>query len=475
MLDGLAYGKMIFDEQGRPIDYTYLLVNKNFQKLTGLNDVEGKKVSEVMPGITASNPDWFEIHGRVAMTGKPEHFETYIAPLAGWFYLSIYSTQKGFFVTMFQNVTERVESQKELEKFKLALDNISDNVIITDPEGIVVYANKAVEHVTGYKPEEAVGKKSGALWKKPMPREYYQNLWGTIKKKKIFSSEIQNRRKNGELYTAAINISPILNAKDEVEFFVSIERDITQEKEIDRAKNEFLSLASHQLRTPPSIISWYTEMLQSKELGPINKKQTDYLAEIYQANKRMIAIINSLLNISRIEMGTFSVSAKEIDLKAIIDETVRELSSQFKRTITLKTDYDPAMGLFKADPNIIQIIIDNLFSNAFKYSPPENTQIEVTTKIKDGSLLLSVKDNGIGIPAKDQTRVFEKLFRADNAVSANPDGTGLGLYMAKKIIDGVSGKIWFDSDENKGATFYVSLPASGMKEKPGTTTLARVS
>jgi signal transduction histidine kinase len=174
-------------------------------------------------------------------------------------------------------------------------------------------------------------------------------------------------------------------------------------------------------------------------------------------------------------MGTFAVATKEIDIKAIIDETIKELSSRFNRKIELREDYDPSLGSFKADPNIMQIIIDNLLSNSFKYSSPENTKIEVAIKIKDGLLVLSVKDNGVGIPQKDQGRIFEKLFRADNAVVENPDGTGLGLYMIKKIIvDGLDGKIWFESKENEGATFYVSLPSSGMREKTGTTTLAKV-
>ena len=309
-----------------------------------------------------------------------------------------------------------------------------------------------------------------------MSLEYYQKLWDTIKKQKeVFVGEIQNKRKNGEVYVAVISISPVLNKEGEVEFFVDIERDITEEKKIDQSKSEFMSLASHQLRTPPSIISWYTETLQSGDLGPINEKQADYLKEIYKANRRMIAIINSLLNISRIEMGTFAISIQKIDVKDIIDETIKELTSRFNRKIELKKNYDPDLGPYNADPNIVQIIIDNLLSNSFKYSPPENTKIEITAKIEGDSLLLSVKDNGIGIPAKDQSMVFEKLFRADNAAPVNPDGTGLGLYMIKKIIvEGLGGKIWFDSRENAGATFYVSLPAYGMKEKPGTTTLVRV-
>jgi len=504
MLDGLAYGKIVFDAQKKPIDYIYIKVNKRFGELTGLKKVVGKKVTEIIPGVAASNPDWIEAHSRVALTGKPERFEVYLEQIHRWFFVSLYSTEKNFFVSIFQNITlqkqeekkledakvaaqnvledlsvEEVkyeEQAKDLEKFKLATDNAADNIVITDPEGIVIYANKSLEAITGYTPEEALGKKSGVLWKSPMPLGYYQNMWDIIKnQKKIFIGEIQNKRKNGLIYTASISISPILDKNGEIKFFVGIERDITKEKEVERAKDEFMSLASHQLRTPPSIISWYTETLQSGELGPTNEKQTAYLAEIYKANQRMIAVINSLLNISRIEMGTFSIAPKEIDIREVIDETIKELESRFDRKAEIKKDYDARLGPFKMDQNIIQIIIDNLLSNSFKYSPPENTKIEIAIKIENDFLLLSVKDNGIGIPLKDRGRVFEKLFRSDNAVSANPDGTGLGLYMIKRmIVDGLGGKIWFDSEEDKGSTFYVSLPSSGMKEKPGTTTLARV-
>jgi PAS domain S-box-containing protein len=475
MLDGLAYGKIMFDGQGHPIDYIYLRVNKNFEQLTGLNNVEGKKVTEVIPEITTSNPDWIEIHHRVASTGIPERFETYIAPLGGWLFVSIYSIQKGFFVSVFQNITARITTEKELEKFKLALDNISDNVIITDPNGIVIYANKAVEKITGYQAEEAVGKKSGALWKTPMPKAYYENMWDTIKtQKKVFVGEIQNRRKNGEVYTAMISISPIFNEDRNVEFFVSIERDITKEKEIDRAKSEFMTLASHQLRTPPSIIGWYTEALQSGDLGPINEKQTDYLAEIYRANKRMVNIINSLLNISRLDMGSFSVAPEAVNIGSNIDEVVKELMARFDRKAKIEKDYDPALNHFAIDPNILGIIAENLISNSFKYSAPENTHIEIAAKKEGDALVLNIKDNGIGIPAAIQDKIFEKLLRADNAASMSPDGTGVGLYMVKKIVtEALGGKIWFQSEENKGTTFFVLIPAAHMEKKIGTSTLVR--
>ena len=494
-LDGLAYCQMVFDAQGRPVDFIFVKINENFEALTGLKNAEGKKVSRVIPGIAASNPELFEIYGRVSSTGKSEKFETYVVPLSRWFSVLAYSFEKNFFVAVFQNITSEKRAEedlkdakmtaqieeakykvvaKNLEKFKLALDSVSDNAIITDSEGIVIYANRAIKTVTGYDPEEAVGKKSGVLWKKPMPREYYQAMWDTIKRRKErFIGEIENRRKNGEIYTASISIYPILGKQGEAEFFLSIERDITKDKEIEHSKNEFISLASHQLRTPPTIIGWYAETLLSGDLGPLNEKQAEYLKEVYTANKRMVYIINSLLNISRIEMGTFAISAKEINLGNIIDETAKELASRFNRNIELKKDYGGLIPL-RADPNIMQIIIDNLLSNAFKYSPPENAKIGIAAKIENNSLLLDVTDNGIGMAAKDQNRVFEKLFRADNAISTNPDGTGLGLYMTKRIVvEGLGGKIWFDSEENKGSAFHVSIPIASMKDKHGTTELVQ--
>lgn len=248
MLDGLAYCRMIFDADERPVDFLYLQVNKNFEALTGLKNAEGRKVSEVIPGIRASNPEVFEIYGRVSRTGKAERFETYVAPLSRWFWISVYSPRRDYFIAVFQNITEQKQVEKDLvdskiavqnvledltaeklkaematakseglakdlEKFKLAVDNVSDNIIITDPEGTVIYANKAVEKITGYKPEEAIGKKSGALWKAPMPQEYYRKLWDTIKNQKKFSSERYRIKGNPASFTRPLSVSPRLSTK----------------------------------------------------------------------------------------------------------------------------------------------------------------------------------------------------------------------------------------------------------------------
>ena len=168
-LDGLAYCRMVFDENEKPVDFIYLDVNENFAALTGLTGVAGRKVTEIFPGIKESNPELFEIYGRVSLSGKPERFESYIAPLAKWFLVEAYGPEKGNFVAIFQDITGEKATIEDLVKFKLAVEEASDHVIITDVDGKILYANNAAERITGYSREEMAEKPRGfgaAGWKK---------------------------------------------------------------------------------------------------------------------------------------------------------------------------------------------------------------------------------------------------------------------------------------------------------------------
>lgn len=374
------------------------------------------------------------------------------------------------------NILEDVESErnktaelaKNLEKFKLALDNASDLIVITDAEGIVLYGNSGVVKLTGYTLAEAIGKKAGLLWGRLMPKEYYEKMWKTIKtNKKTFDGEIKNKRKNGEIYDGKITISPVLNDQQEVEFFIGIQRDITHEKMVDAAKTEFVSLASHQLRTPLSSINWYAEMLLAGDGGPLNPEQKNFVDEIYIGNQRMVELVNSLLNVSRLELGTFAVDPEPTD----IIKTAQSVLDELKPSITtkkIKINFESAkdMPIIQADPKLIRIVFQNLLSNAVKYTPEKGA---ITLKISKNTknLLVEVADTGYGIPLSEQPRIFEKLFRAENVREKDTEGTGLGLYIVKSIVTHSGGKISFKSIENKGTTFYVEIPLSGMKKKKG--------
>lgn len=374
------------------------------------------------------------------------------------------------------NILEDVETEKsraeqaanDLEKFKMAVENASDHIVITDPEGIVLYANKAAERITGYKISEVLGKKAAVLWKLPMPKIYYEKMWDTIKnKKQIFVGEINNVRKNKEEYIAGISIAPVLDKQKNIIFFVDIERDITREKQVDKAKTEFVSLASHQLRTPLSTINWYTEMLLNGDAGKLKSEQISYLEEIYRGNQRMVDLVNSLLNVSRLELGTFMVEPVECNLREVVDSVIGDLKLKIKdRKQDFVLNYDDSLPLIKLDKKLMHMIVENLLSNAVKYTP-EKGKISMTVQKVGKNFEIIVVDSGLGIPASQQDKIFTKLFRADNVRSTDTEGTGLGLYLVKSILEHSGGNIRFESVENKGTTFFVKLPLSGMIKKEG--------
>ena len=381
------------------------------------------------------------------------------------------------------NILEDIQEEKvkveglaqDLEKFKLAVDNASDQITITDADGLIVYANKATESITGFSLEEVIGKKSGSkdLWGGNMKPEFYKNMWKVIKTdKKPFIGDLENKTKLGKWYDTVIQITPILDKKGNVIFFVAIERDVTKEKEVDRAKTEFVSLASHQLRTPLSSINWYAEMLMEGDAGKVNDTQMNYLKEIYHGNQRMVALVNALLNVSRLELGTFIVEPEPVDIREIADVTSKEIQVQLdEKKITLKKDYGKSVPIIKLDKKLIDIVFQNLLSNALKYTP-EGGDILLKIEKKGKNLQIGVTDTGYGIPIHQQDKIFSKLFRADNVRQKDTQGTGLGLYMVKSILEHSGGKIWFKSKENKGTTFFVTIPLKGMKKKEGTKKLS---
>ncbi|MFA5197520.1 MAG: CHASE4 domain-containing protein [Patescibacteria group bacterium] len=375
-----------------------------------------------------------------------------------------------------KDLSERVNYERRLEdyagnlkKFQLAVENASDQIIITDPEGIILYANKSLKAISGFDVKEVVGKKAGTsgLWGGLMDREFYEKLWRTIDtEKQSYNGELKNKRKDGEEYDAALSVSPILDERNNVLFYVGIERDITKAKEVDRAKTEFVSLASHQLRTPLSSINWFTEMLLSGDAGETNKTQKEYLNEIYKGNKRMVSLVNALLNASRIELGTFGVEPEPSDIVAISKDVIEELEPLIKeRQVYVVEDYEE-MPQIMLDPKLTRIIFQNLLTNAVKYTGGRG-KVTVTIKKDNEYVTISVADTGFGIPPDQQEKVFTKLFRADNIKALDAEGSGLGLYIVKSIVEESNGKIWFESEENKGTTFYVSLPTNGMKGRAG--------
>jgi signal transduction histidine kinase/HAMP domain-containing protein len=251
---------------------------------------------------------------------------------------------------------------------------------------------------------------------------------------------------------------------------IGVNWDITNEKTIDKAKTEFVSLASHQLRTPLSSIGWFTEMLMDSGLGKVNKKQKEYLEEIYSGKQRMAELITALLNVSRLELGTFGVDVEDIEPQKVLNSVLGDIEQKVKdKKIKLNKEIQINLPIMKSDHKLLSIIFQNFLTNAVKYTK-EGGSIDITLKslkkgevvddkkIKVDSLYFSVKDTGIGIPERQKDKIFSKLFRADNVGIVDTDGTGLGLYIIKSVLDVLKGQVWFQSKENEGSEFSCLIP-----------------
>jgi len=358
----------------------------------------------------------------------------------------------------------------ESKKFRLAVDNASDTIIITDPDGIIVFANKATEGVTGYQIPEILGKKAGGrdLWGNHMKPEFYQKMWETIKVgKQTFRGEINNKRKNGEDYAAEINIAPILDDNGEILFFVSIERDITKEKEMEKMKNEFISLVSHQLRTPLTGIRWFVELLMRNKEKNLTPQQLDFLEQISGSNQRMIKLVNDILDISHIETGRkFEIIKTNFLFNQLISEILTENISLIETKQLKIVNQIPKTLSIYADYVKIKQVMQNLISNATKYTPAGKTITLAVSEKNNQDAIIMVKDEGIGIPAYQKEKLFEKFFRADNASTQDPNGSGLGLYIARELVRAHGGEMWFDTEENKGTTFYFKVALKGEDQTP---------
>jgi len=375
------------------------------------------------------------------------------------------------------NILEDVEEEKEKaslerDKTNAILQSIGDGVFVVGLDLKISIFNPIAAQLSGYTIKEAIGKKYDKILNFIFEKDEEANdqfikeaiTTGRIK-------EVANHtllvRKDGTKIPVADSAAPLKDKDGKVIGCVVVFRDVTKEREVDKMKTEFVSLASHQLRTPLSAIKWFLEMVLNGDAGKINSEQKEYLQQAFDSNERMVKLVNDLLNVSRLEMGRLAVQPEPTDLVNLCQALISELKPLFKaHNLNFKFSKPTGLKLINLDPKLISQVIGNFLSNAIKYTQGGG-QVELAISLEKEKVKVSVKDSGIGIPKIQQVKIFQKFFRADNVVSRDTEGTGLGLYVAKKVIEVSGGEIGFTSVENKGTTFWFTLPLSGSKKVSG--------
>lgn len=343
---------------------------------------------------------------------------------------------------------------EQIEPLKKGFDLLNDHVIIADENANILYANKAVETNTGFPVSEVIGKNPADLWGGNMPKEFYEKMWQIIKiEKRPFVGEVQNKKKNGVMYFQELHISPILNEQNEVEFFIGIEPNITDRKEKEKFKEEFISIIGHQLRNPLASISWMLELLlKNGGLGEGNKNK---LEEIYKESHSLINFVGDLLILSR--LGGSGLSKEAFNPEAEIEKIITEVKIHNPKVDFVFNKKAPHVNLTVNKPLAIQVF-SNLIYNAAEYSNQEAGKVSVTVEKNNLEYLFSCHNNGAEILEEDKPKIFTKLFRSNLAKEIKVSGAGLGLYIVKTIGDSFGWEVSFESNSGKGTTFYVKIP-----------------
>ncbi|PSO43509.1 hypothetical protein BRC19_00115 [Candidatus Saccharibacteria bacterium QS_5_54_17] len=357
--------------------------------------------------------------------------------------------------------------QRQKARIEALLDSIGEGVIAVDQEGKIIMANHMTKQLFNYYEDDIIGQYYSDVFAlydtddNPVPAKEHPLMQALHNQTHYHTAEYFFHDYNDEPVPVSTTATPV-NSEDENIGAIEVFRDISEERAVAKAKDEFLSLASHQLRTPLGAIRWYTERLL--KASQIKGKNRSYLETIYEDSARMSSLLSDYLNISRLELGRGEISVSEVafgdvvaktlnDAQPLIDEKQLAISQNFSQDLTLQTDEQS-----------LELILQNLISNAVKYTPERGT-VTITAgpytgdkKSLQPGTVFHVEDSGMGIPLDQQRNIFTKLFRADNAQHSNIEGTGLGLYSVKATVDNLGGMIWFESQPERGSSFAVILP-----------------
>lgn len=334
---------------------------------------------------------------------------------------------------------------------------LTDGLLVFNNKSKLVLFNPQAEKFFEIKKEKILGKSILELNRFLNFGSLVSLLGGGIKQ--VYEQEVKIR----ENFILKVTVFPIETKQEKLGSLVIL-HDISHIKLMDEMKSEFVTLAAHQLRTPTSAVKWSLNMLLQGDLGKLNEEQEEIIEQAYKTNNKVIRLVRDLLNISQIEQGKYlsklTLSSIEEIIQSVVNSNEQEIEGK-KIKIELR---EPETQLPKVmiDRQKMEIAIKNIFGNALRYTLPKG-RISIFIEMGEKEIKVQIKDTGIGIPKDQQARVFSKFFRATNVMKMETEGTGIGLFISKNIIEAHGGRIWFESQENKGTTFFFILPVDGRK------------
>jgi PAS domain S-box-containing protein len=366
------------------------------------------------------------------------------------------------------NVMEDLEvarDQLQLEKVKddAILASIAEGLIAVDINRKIIMINNAAAQLIGLKTQDMLGKDVTdiPLYNEEGTRVSFENrpTQRALRSGQQVESVYYLVRGGKIKFQVAITVTPV-QVDGKIIGAIDIIRDVTRESEIDRSKTEFVSLASHQLRTPLGIAKWYLEAIKDEGfLKNLSPTAQDYFNEVYKSNERLLSLVRDLLSVSRIEQGKVRNNPQKVNVSDLIKEIVKGVNiSATKNKILIAVDIkNRQIPLVYIDPLRLYEVVENLLSNAIAYSHAGST-VNLMVNVNKTKISIVVADKGIGISEEDQKKLFTKFFRSETAVIKNTEGSGLGLYVVKSYVESWGGQISVKSDENKGSAFLITLP-----------------
>jgi PAS domain S-box-containing protein len=357
--------------------------------------------------------------------------------------------------------------QEEASRSQAILESVADGVLVTGPDNRITFLNPSVERILAIKADRVMGQsldafgglfgQAGSTWLETIRR------WSKSPASYGSGDTYAEQIELGDNRIALVHLAPVILMEDFLGT-VSIFRDITHEVEVDRLKSEFVATVSHELRTPMTAIKGYVEMLLMGAAGAVNENQSHFLDIVKNNIDRLNTLVGDLLDISRIEAGRVSLSPQALDLRPAVEGVIADLqrtSEKDKKPMTFSLKAPKTLPRVLGDAERVRQILTSVLDNAYHYTP-ENGGVEVHLHSvpKRGEVQIDVSDNGIGIAAADQERVFERFFRGENPLVLATPGTGLGLAIVKQLVEMHHGRIWLKSAgvEGQGSTFSFTLP-----------------